>query len=254
MARNLLEWPRRHSLASTSGVLLAAALGAAVWLLRPLLSISPTAKDAVPALAAGVSLLGVLATATVALVGHLLKQSIDLRTARLAGEANDRARTDQRRLQMEAALETVKLLATPQGAPAHPVQASAGLIVLSKLGETALAVDLAAELWPARQMTTTAAVQLCDDALCSLDPPLQRAGAVLILNNWRLLQDEATPGQAQWVSFTAEWPPGLDVQARRLLTVALKRWLAASPTDSPSDFRARLIAASEHIDGDGYRA
>jgi hypothetical protein len=69
------------------------------------LALPPTGKTAVPALVASITLPGVIATAVVSLIGYLLRQSIDLRTARLGEQAAEAAAVEQQRLRMESAME-----------------------------------------------------------------------------------------------------------------------------------------------------
>jgi hypothetical protein len=212
-----------------------------VILLVRVLSLPLTGKTAVPALVASIALPGVIATAVVTLIGYLLRQSIDLRTARLGEQAAEAANVEQQRLRMESAMQTVKLLATQDGKAAPAVQVSAALIVLSKLGEIDLALDLATEMWPKNQLTSSAAVALCDAAITSGDRMLQRAAAVLILNNWkRLISDH---GQAQWPACLLHgWPSTLDEEARQIITKALVAWVDESPGE---DFRLSLIEAAK---------
>ena len=61
---------------------------------------------------------GVLATASVTLIGLLLRQSLDKRTNRLTEAQEQRATVEQRRLQMQTAVEIVKLLGLPDASPA----------------------------------------------------------------------------------------------------------------------------------------
>ncbi len=237
-----MGWLKTHVLAIISGLLLLITCLGAALIIRPALAISSYDKSAVPVLVAAITLTAGITTAAVALVGHLLRQSIDLRTTRLAEEANKRAIVDQERLQMQTAMETVRLLATSDGNPAPPVQVSAALIVLSKLGETALALDLAAEMLPKKQLTASSAVAICDTAILSGDAELQRAAAFLLFNNWEELSPEKSD-QAQWPSSLKEtWPSHLDAEAQKIITKALTEWVAKTPGEG---FRQRLIQASE---------
>jgi hypothetical protein len=232
---------RRHSFAIVAIVSALALAALTVILLVRVLSLPLTGKTAVPALVASITLPGVIATAVVSLIGYLFRQSIDLRTARLGEQAAEAASVEQQRLRMESAMQTVKLLVTEEGKAAPAVQVSAALIVLSKLGEIDLALDLAAEMWPKKQITSSSAVALCDAAIESGDSLLQRAAAVLILNNWRRLISDH--GQAQWPACLLHgWPSTLDTEAREIITEALAAWVNENPGQ---DFRSRLIEASK---------
>ncbi|MBP2216794.1 hypothetical protein [Arthrobacter sp. CAN_C5] len=110
-----MAWLKRNVFVLVTVAIMVSAIGLAVNLLHPVLSISPTDENAVPALAAAIAVTGVLTAAAATLTGALLKQSIDLRTTALAEQAADRATADQQRLLMETALQTVKLLGSDQG-------------------------------------------------------------------------------------------------------------------------------------------
>lgn len=112
---DLMAWLKRNVFVLVTVAIMVSAIGLAVNLLHPVLSISPTDENAVPALAAAIAVTGVLTAAAATLTGALLKQSIDLRTTALAEQAADRATADQQRLLMETALQTVKLLGSDQG-------------------------------------------------------------------------------------------------------------------------------------------
>jgi len=235
-------WIRKYrvrlAVSSGFGILIIAA----AVLVRRALAIPTSNKNAIPVLAAGVTVTGVLTTAAVTLAGYLLRQSIDLRTTRLAEAADDRAVVEQRRLQMQTVIETVKLLSTPAGEPARAEQASVALLALAKLGELSLAIDLASEVANSCQLTARAASNLCDETIRSQEPALGRAAAVLIFNHWHVL--ESSEGQAEWPTALTQWPDWLDAQAKLLILRALEAWIAARPATQPADFRARLVASA----------
>jgi len=234
---------RRHSFTLVTVVSVLILIALAIFLLTRVLTLRLTGNAAGPALAASIALPGVIATAVVSLIGYMFRQSIDLRTTSLAERAAEASAVEQQRLRMESAMGTARLLATLDGQPAPVSQVSAALIVLSKLGEIDLALDLAAEMWPKKQLTTTSAVALCDSAIESRDSILQRSAAVLIFNNWRQLESSA--GQVQWpLNLLNGWPDHLDSDARNILTKALIAWVDKSPGE---DFRTRLIEASKGL-------
>lgn len=230
----------RHGFSTAAALATMVLIAITAILLLRVLSLPKVGTTSAPVLAATIALPGVVATAAVTLIGYLLKQSVDLRTTRLAEESAAAARVEQKRLRVETAMGIVRLLATSAGTPAPVVQISAALRVLSQLGDTDLALELAAELWPKKQLTANSAVELCESAISSAEPELQRAAAILIFNNWRQLTSDA--GQAQWPSsLLLGWPDHFDLEARHILTKALVEWVAARPGD---DFRSRLIETS----------
>lgn len=217
-----------------------------VWLLAPVLAVPSDPNTGVPTFSAALAFTGALVTAGVALVGIILEQSRAASAARLAEAADARAALEQRRLQMQAALETIKLLNTSEGKTAPPVQVSAALMVLSKLGETRLAIDLAAEFWSNSQVSASAIVYLCDAAFLGEEDSTQVAAAVLLSTNWSALQ--ASDERIHWLSFTDQWPGSLCSEARALLAKTLQEWIDQTPADGP-DFRMRLVAEARRLSG-----
>lgn len=180
----------------------------------------------------GLALVGVLTTATVSAVGIFLKQSIDRRTLEVS-------QVNQQRLQMETAVETVKLLTSDSGESASKAQASAALLVLSRLGEIGLAIDLVAELWPKNLITTSAAVHIVDHALQQGSATLQRAAAVTLLNN--VGQLDTAEHQWEWPESLETWPMWLDPEARATIAFVLSKWLEIrKPLLNDDDFRIEL--------------
>jgi hypothetical protein len=196
-------------------------------------------KNAVPALATAITLVGALLTAAVTLTGLLLRQSIDLRTAHLAEQ-------EHKRLNLQAAMDTVRVLATADGKPSPPEQVSAALVVLARLGELGLAIDLLRDLFPREHVRASTAVTLCDMAFQGDDPGLQEDAALIIYHNWSLLDEGA--GQVQWpASLNGIWPPHLAPKARELCTRALEAWIRERPPSEPTDFRVLLVAEAERL-------
>lgn len=231
---------RRNTFALSTFGVVATVAGLAAVAIRAASSLQTTAQPNATLLASVVGVAGVALTGIVALLTAFLRLFIDRRTVQLAEAADLRAQVEQHRLEMEAAVETVKLLSNADGTMASPVQVSAALIVLSGLGQTLLAIDLASQLWPEGKMTARASVALCDAALSSSDPMLQEAAAVLLLNNWSRLNE---PGkQVQWPSIVeSEWPKSIAPQAKKLLKETLTEWLKERPPSGHSDFRELLL-------------
>jgi hypothetical protein len=210
------------------------------------LSLSPHEKNAVPALAAAVMVTGVLTTAVVTLIGIVLKQSIDVRNTQLAEQAAERAATEQRRLVMETALGTVRLLGRSDD-DTSTVQASAALIVLAKLGEARLAVHLAGELWPLGRLSSSAAVELAESGLTSGDHDTQYSSAMLLRNNTNRLYRSAT--QYEWPRSLDSWPMKLPADVRGVVAMTVREWCRVAPL-RPTDWRRELVANALAVDSD----
>jgi hypothetical protein len=168
-----------------------------------------------------------------------LKQSIDKRTLEVS-------QAEQRRLQLEAALSTVKLMSLDSGAPAPPEQSSAALLVLTKLGEVSLAIDLASEMWPKRYITSSAAVRVIDYGLAEHDPSLQREAALLLYNNVSRL--DTAENQCEWPKFLEHWPLDIDPDARVTISLTLLQWIKNRPPSREDDFRVTLLKEARNLD------
>jgi hypothetical protein len=235
---------RRDWQSAVLGLLLAGVLAVAGFLLWRLLK-SPFRATATTAqvVVAGLALIGVITTALVTAIGLALKQSVDRRTLEISQAGN-------RRQQMETAIQTVKLLTADNGEAAPKMQVSAALIVLARLGELHLAIDLAAEMWPQGQVTTSAAVKIVDYALADDDPSLQRIAALLMMNNFMRL--DISENQYEWPGSIDKWPlpREVDNEARIALALTLSKWIGHRKPESPGDFRVQLLLQALGSDTD----
>jgi hypothetical protein len=198
----------------------------------------PTTGDG-QAFAAVLGLLGGFFASSLTFIGLLIKHSIDERNARLAEEAELRRQTEadrtqqlaeeaENRLKLDSSIRAVDLLSTPDGKPAPPTEQAGALFALAHLGQLDLALTLLRELWPARMISTEAAVQLIDRGLNDSD--LQEDAAQLFSENADLLPDKAgllsLPGCLNGYT----WPEDLPRAARASLLDALI--LAVSSRDT----------------------
>jgi hypothetical protein len=189
----------------------------------------------------GLGLIGVLVTAIVSLLGIVLKQGIDRRTFEIS-------KGEQRRMQLQAAVQTVQLMTVASGAPAPPEQVSAALLVLAKLGEVSLAIDLTTEMWPQKRLTGSAAVRIMDYAFSEHDSDLQRSAALLLFNNVSKL--DISEDQYEWPTYLESWPMDIDPDARTTIALALLRWIKERPPSHAEDFRVRLLQDAQNQDSE----
>jgi hypothetical protein len=230
----------RYWRAALVSLLLAAALGGAVafaWrlLTSPFHGSSTTAKLAI----AGLTLLGVVVTTLVSVIGLLFKQSIDRRTMEIS-------QAEHGRQVMETALQTVRLMTLDNGSPAPTTQISAALLVLASLGEVTMAIHLAAEMWPRDHVTSSTATQLVDFALAEKDPSLHRDAAMLLYNNFARL--DMNGNQYEWPNSLDHWPTDLDDEARRTLVLALAEWMRGNQSRHADDLRIKLLRQAQQLD------
>ena len=106
------DWIARNWHTTLLGLLLVGTLTAGALLLWKFFTTPFHGTDtAAKVVVGGLALIGVLVTAIVSLIGLVLKQSVDRRTLEVT-------QGEQRRMQLEAAVQTVKLMSLDSGAPA----------------------------------------------------------------------------------------------------------------------------------------
>ena len=132
------------------------------------------------------------------------------------------------------------------GAPAPPEQVSAALLVLAKLGEVSLAIDIITEIWPKKHLTSSAAVRIMDYAFTENDPGLQRSAALLLFNNTSKL--DTAENQYEWPTYLERWPLDIDPEARATIALALMRWIKERPPSHADDFRVKLLQDARSLD------
>ena len=200
-------------------------------------------------LIAALGVTGVAVTACVALIGVALRHSIDRRTTQLGEIESARADTEQRRLRTETALRMVELIDATIDTEAGTARASAGVLMLARLGEIELAIDIVGELWPHNRVSASAAVGVIDDALASRLSTTSQAAASLLVSNVDKL--DAGDHMYEWPETAHDaWPATLPQVTRVLLCVALGQWLARRPAISDSDFRVKLVREASSVDPD----
>jgi hypothetical protein len=202
----------RHGYSLVTGLIFLCLLVIAILLLKPALDVPASTKNQTAILGRTIAVTGSLTAAAITLVGILFRHSVDLRTTKLAEEA-------ERRLRLEAAMQTVRALATDAGDPAPIAQASAALLVLGKLDQLEIAMSLASEMWPKDGVTTSTVMELCDSALASSDKYLQRSAASLLLSNPSIILAE---DNFAWPAKLQQPNPHRDDEARRDLLILIE--------------------------------
>ena len=91
-------------------------------------------------LAAVLTLVGVTLTASVSLIGALIRRQSERRLEREHGD-------EQARLRLDAAMQAGTLLNSNGASPADPAAVASGLLALTQLARAALAVALLVDLW-----------------------------------------------------------------------------------------------------------
>lgn len=169
----------------------------------------PADKDTASVVAAAITVNGAFLAAAVTYMGLVFKRDSDRRTEALALQTSRLAQQEGDRLQIEAAMKAVGLLATSDGRTAPEFQASALLVVLAQLGYLEIALDLAAELWPNAGITRSSALELINRGLLSSDPNTQLVAAKLLKSNTQRLvdtRDVALPNGGATIQIVRFWP------------------------------------------------
>jgi hypothetical protein len=165
------------------------------------------------------ALFGVIATAGVSLIGHLLTRQA---SRRLTQEHED----ERERLRLDAAMRAGMLLAGVDGVPADRAAAASGLLALTRLGHAELAVALLVDLWSnpsdrdaPGQVSTETAVLVIDAALTADRANAQLVAAELLCRNALRLDSCQS---LHWPSAVdGRWIPGLSPKAKLLILDAL---------------------------------
>lgn len=169
------------------------------------------------------ALIGVLATASVSVIGFLV-----------TWQANRRLRQDhqeeQARLKLDAAMRAGALFSDTDGTPANPAAIASGLLALTRLDHADLAVALLVDLWSEASDNRVAhetAVLVIDAALRSDSPSARLVAAELLCRNAHRLSP----------CHSLHWPSAIDgcwnatfgPKTKLLLIDALIRITVANP-------------------------
>jgi hypothetical protein len=168
-------------------------------------------------LAAALGLLGAILTAVVALVGTVVKYSIDYRSTQLAVDSEKRNR-------IQAAISAVALLSA-NNRDATPHQMGGVLLALTSLGEYDLAVSLLSQLWPYTVKSPIVANVVLEHALrAGLDSVKVEAVEVLLKHPDQIQQ----AGYDIWPLPHSGWNLGLPLSCRQGLIEIAAQWLLST--------------------------
>jgi hypothetical protein len=170
--------------------------------------------------AAVLGLVGGLFATSMTFAAALLKHSIDVRNL-------GQARETEARLRLETSIRAVELL-TDEGQKATRTRQAGALFVLSSLDQLDFSLALLDEIWPAGDITTTAAVWVVNRALRGEDERIQLDAATLLARNAARL----TFGTRcyEWPPCVShKWPNSIPVLARQSLLEALIKMTASRP-------------------------
>lgn len=193
--------------------------------------------------AEALTFVGGLVGAIVSILGVLLKYSIDKQAEERARMEADRAvaskKIEEKRLQMEAAIRAVQLLATSDGKESPPIQQAGALFALASLDQHELTIQLTSKLLEQSKVDAGTAANLVDSALryaIRPDPEKFRdqqdsldiqSGAVDLLNRNAALF--VTPSGCEVPTTVVYWDKRLSPYFREWIPVALGEMLMQRP-------------------------
>jgi hypothetical protein len=210
-----------------------------------------------------VALLAVLVPASVTLVGYWLKRQSEKRLDQEAEEAEERrsleTSQENSRLKLDAAMRAAGLFGPSGDAVSSAARSAAGLLALTQVGFTDLAVALLVDLWRPQspqvmpmeakaadsvEVSDETAVQVINAALETGKPDAQLIAAELLCRNADRLD---ICDSLHWPSsVNSAWIPELPVTAKLLIVDALVHMaLASEPTqNSLRELAVRLYGIS----------
>lgn len=177
-----------------------------------------------PRLAAVLTFVGVLVTASVTLIGFMVNRQTE---HRLQTEKVEQSR----QLRLDSAMRAGQLIAPADGGSSDPAALASGLLALTKLDNADLAVTLLVDLWSPEnpRVAHETAVLVIDAALRSPSSNAQLIASELLCRHSTRLN----PCQSlHWPSAVEGcWVPDLSPRAKLLLVEALVNMTLAGPTD-----------------------
>lgn len=203
---------------------------------------------------AALTLSGVILTACVALAGHIVTFQSGRRSAREHAE-------EEARLRLDAAMRAGALFNGDVDRAADPAALASGLLALTQLGRTTLAVALLVDLWdspidpvvcegPARspgKVSDETAILVIDAALTSGDASAEIVAAELLCRNSGHLDIQQS---LHWPSSVdGAWNPAFGMKTKLLLVDALLV-MALRSTPKPEALRSLAVRLYGVFDGD----
>lgn len=203
----------------------------------------PTDDSSTRVLVAVLVLLGVFVTETVGVLGLLLKDSVDQKTADLQSQELRQAALEQQRnyvlavrdadrLRVDVAIRAVDLIGTPDGALADRRQVGGALLALVSLDQMDLALGLLGDLWTegadgdSASVSETVAWEVLKRAIRPDCRPLQQNSAAYMTRT-RAHTICSGKGGNEWpIPSPAVWPDYLGRDAQLSLVVAAIVWAA----------------------------
>ncbi|MDV9172314.1 hypothetical protein R6V09_19680 [Streptomyces sp. W16] len=218
--------------AASLGVLTFFAVSPAAFLLGPF----SFGKGDTARLAAILTFVGVLVTASVSLIGLMLNRQTE---RRLTQEQADQ----QRQLKLDAAMRAGQLISPTESGTVHPAAMASGLLALTKLDYADLAVALLVDLWPEggedgqKRISDETAILVIDAALRSTSLNAQLVAAELLCRHATGL---SVCQSLHWPSAVdGSWNPNFKPKTKLLIVEALVRMATAS---EPNEGALRSVA------------
>lgn len=181
-----------------------------------------------------VAYIGVLVTAIVTVIGYInsrqAAQRLSAERERDEKHLRKGKEEEHRRLQLDAAMRAGTLFGPGSDHPATPAAAASGLLALTGLGQTDLAVVLLVDLWSGDHATVSSetAILVIDEALRSHDDPRAQliAAELLCRNAGRLDSCQSL----HWPSAVDGcWDANFGPKTKLLIVDALTQMALASP-------------------------
>ena len=186
-------------------------------------------------LAASLVVVGALLSAVVALIGIVVKYSIDDRNSQIAAEA-------QQSNHIDVAIRAVGLLSES----ATPHQIGGSLLALVSLGELELAVSLLASLWPDEMVSSSVALVVLEKCLSGDSEDNAISAAVILDENADRIQMAGE--RSMWPIPDLGWRTDLPDNCRLPLILAACEWLATSLEKDPNHLYWAVTVLYEAFD------
>jgi len=224
---------RRTWIAIAAGGLLFVVFCVILWL-AGFFDFSGSAESA-KIVTSALALVGGLFGSIITSVSMLLKHSLDARNAALKSEAEDR-------LNLEAAIQAVKLFSTSSGERVPVVQRAGALFALSSLRRYELATNLTGELLSNDQLTASSAAHILNRALLSGERRVQHEAIGILEQNAEKMLTEG--GAFEFPPCLSGWEMSLPIYVREWAMIALGRVLVARPRGEWGAFHVNGILAA----------